>query len=92
LGLGEKVSIVFLGSLMIIMLFAITLTKTWKLALTCMTVVPWAVTITGTLVSIDTKIEDRIKSIYSEVSTILEEVLSSIGNVTALGASDKIVS
>jgi ATP-binding cassette, subfamily B (MDR/TAP), member 1 len=91
LGLGEKISLVFLGSSMIITAFTIALTKNWRLALACMTVVPWSVAITGTLASIDTKIEARVKAIYSEASTVVEEALSSIGNITALGASSKIV-
>ena len=91
LGLGEKISLVFLGSSMIVTSFTIALTKNWKLALACITIVPWTITITGSLASIDTKLEARIKAIYSEASTIVEEALSSIENITALGASDKIV-
>jgi ATP-binding cassette subfamily B (MDR/TAP) protein 1 len=90
-GLGEKISTVFQGSSMIITAFVIGLTKNWKLTLACLTVIPYNAIVTGTLVTIDTRIEGNMKAIYSEASTVVEEVLSSICNVTALGAVDKIV-
>jgi ATP-binding cassette subfamily B (MDR/TAP) protein 1 len=91
LGLGEKSGLILQGSSMIISAFTIALTKNWKLALACMTVVPWTILVTGPMAGIDTKVETRIKAAFSEASGIVEEALSSIANVTALGASGKIV-
>jgi ATP-binding cassette, subfamily B (MDR/TAP), member 1 len=91
LGIGEKSGLIFQGSSMIIASFAIALSKNWKLTLACMTAVPWTIVVTGTLASIDTRVETKIKSIYSRSSTLVEEAQSSIANVTALGAANQIV-
>ena len=91
LGLGEKSGIVFQAASMLIASFAVALSKNWKLALVCMTAVPWTFIVTVPLASIDTIVETRIKAIYSEASTVVEEALGSIANITALGAVDKIV-
>ena len=61
---------------MIIAFFAIALFGNWKLALACITVVSWTIAITGPLASIDAKAESKIKSIYSEASTVIEGGIS----------------
>ena len=91
LGLGEKSGVVFQATSMLLASFAIALSKNWKLSLACMTAVPWAFMVVTPLAGIDTKIEAKLKAIYSEASTLVEEALGSIANITALGAADKIV-
>jgi len=91
LGLGEKSGLIFQATSMLVASFVIALSKNWKLSLACMTAVPWAFLVVMPLASIDTKIEAKIKAIYSEASTVVEEALGSIANITALGAADKIV-
>jgi ATP-binding cassette, subfamily B (MDR/TAP), member 1 len=41
--------------------------------------------------SLDSKMEKKMREVYSEASSVAEEALASILNVTALGAKDKIV-
>ena len=91
LGLGEKSGLVFQATSMLVTSLAIALSKNWKLSLACMTAVPWAFIVVTPLASIDTKIEANIKAIYSEASTVVEEALGSVANITALGAAEKIV-
>ncbi|KAK0609391.1 ABC multidrug transporter Mdr1 [Immersiella caudata] len=91
LGLGEKSGIVFQAISMLLVSFGIALSKNWKLTLVCMTSVPFVFLVVTPLASVDTKIEGRIKAIYSEASTVVEEALGSIANITALGASEKIM-
>ncbi|OCK85136.1 ABC transporter [Lepidopterella palustris CBS 459.81] len=90
-GLGEKVGTVFQAISMIITAFAIAFSRSWKLTLVVATIVPYMIFTTGFLGWLNTRIETKIKEILSKSSGIAEEALSSIINVTALGAQDKIV-
>jgi ATP-binding cassette subfamily B (MDR/TAP) protein 1 len=46
---------------------------------------------TGALASADTKVERKAREVLSDASSIAEEALSSVMNVAALGAKDKIL-
>ena len=90
-GLGEKVGTVFLALSMMISSFAIALTKNWKLGLSCFSVIPYTLLVTGILTSMDAKIESNIRNLYSKASTLTEEALSSPTTIISLGAVEKIV-
>ena len=76
---------------MIITAFVISFTKSWKMTLVVGTTVPYLLMVTMVLGSLDSMFEKKIREVLSRASSIAEEALSSIINVTALGAKDKIV-
>lgn len=55
------------------------------------TMISYMLITTGILASADTKVEGKVPSALSNASSIAEEALSSVMNVAALGAKDKIL-
>lgn len=90
-GLAEKVGTASQSLSMIVSSFIIALAKNWKLALVSCTVVPYTILVTGVLMSMDAKIEAKVRDLYSKASTLAEEALSSIPTILALDANGKLV-
>ena len=55
------------------------------------TTIPWVLTVTGILGSIDSKLQSRGKEAHSQASSLAGEALASVSNIMALGAKDKII-
>lgn len=89
-GLGEKVGVAFQSMAMLVSAFIIAFTQGWKLTLVTATTLPAAVIGVGITVALDTRQEAKIMGIYSKAAGLVEEALSSIRNVTALGANSKL--
>lgn len=90
-GLADKVVSVFQACGMIITAFVIAFTKSWKMTLVVGTTIPYVMLVTIFLGSMVSMLEKKQRGVYSKASSIAEEALSSIVNVTALGAKDRIV-
>ncbi|PVH91703.1 multidrug resistance protein [Periconia macrospinosa] len=90
-GLSEKLGIVFQALSMMMCSFIIALTKNWKLTLACIPVVPWMIVLTGFFGGLSAKFEAKATTVLNQASGLAEEALSSILNVTAMGAAEKIV-
>ncbi|PVI03063.1 multidrug resistance protein [Periconia macrospinosa] len=90
-GLSEKLGIVFQALSMMMCSFIVALTKDWKLALACIPVVPWMIVLTGVFGGLSAKFEAKVTTVLNEASGLAEEALSSILDVTAMGAAEKIV-
>jgi len=90
-GLADKVVSLFQACGMVITAFVIAFTRSWKMTLVVGTTLPYVLLVTMTLGSLDSMYEKKQREVYSRASSIAEEALSSIDNVTALGAKDKIV-
>ncbi|KAF2270424.1 multidrug resistance protein [Lojkania enalia] len=90
-GLSEKVGIVFQVMSMILSAFVISFTRGWRLTLVVATTVPYMVLSTGFFGGLSTKMEGKTTEILSTAAGVAEEALSSILNITAMGASEKIV-
>lgn len=91
-GLSEKLGIVFQACSMMLCSFIIAFSRNWKLTLACIPIVPWMITMTSIFGGLSAKAESEVKKILNEASGLAEESLSSILNITAMGAVDKIVS
>lgn len=90
-GLSEKLGIICQVLAMILTSFIISFTKSWKLTLVIATVLPYMVLMTGFFGGWNAKEEAKVNEILNHASGVAEEALSSVLNVTALGASEKIV-
>lgn len=90
-GLSEKLSIVCQVLSMILTAFVISFTRGWKLTLVVATIVPYMVVSTGFFGGLSTQAEGKVQETLSTAAGVAEEALSSILNITALGASEKIV-
>lgn len=90
-GLAEKVGIVSQVISMITVSFVISFTKGWKLTLVTATIVPYMIITTGFFGGLSAKVEAKVNESLNHGSGVAEEALSSILNVTSLGASTKIV-
>jgi len=90
-GLSEKLGIVFQVMSMILSAFVISFVKGWKLTLVTATVVPYMVVSTGFFGGLSTKVEGKVNEMISKAAGVAEEALSSIFNLTAMGASEKII-
>lgn len=90
-GLSEKLGIVCQVLSMILSAFIIAFTKNWKLTLVTATIVPYMIITTGIFGGMSAKVEAKVNEILNHASGVAEEALSSILNVTAMGASEKIV-
>jgi ATP-binding cassette, subfamily B (MDR/TAP), member 1 len=89
--MAEKVATVFQSLSMLITAFVIGMTYQWKLALVCAVVIPYSVVSTGMLATFTAKLDAEIRKILNEASGLAEEALSSIANVLALDANEKLV-
>ena len=89
-GLSEKVGVVFQGVSMLFSAFIVAFTKNWKLTLVTATTIPAAVLGIGITVYLDARQEAKIMAIYSRAAGLAEEALSTIRNVTALRANEKL--
>lgn len=89
-GLGEKVGVACQSLAMLVSAFIIAFTQGWKLTLVTATTLPAAVLGTGITVALDARQEAKIMAIYAKAAGLVEEALSSIRNVTALGANSKL--
>lgn len=76
---------------MIITSFAVAFTKSWKLTLVTGTVFPYMLITSGAFAAVNTNVEAKVSHFLSQASGIAEEALSSILNITAMGAADKMV-
>jgi ATP-binding cassette subfamily B (MDR/TAP) protein 1 len=90
-GLGDKVVSLFQACGMLITGFAIAFTKSWKMTLVVGTVIPYAIVSTLILGSFESRSEKNQKEVYSKAASIAEEALTSVVNITALCAKNKIV-
>jgi ATP-binding cassette subfamily B (MDR/TAP) protein 1 len=90
-GLAEKIGIVFQVASMILTSFIISFTRNWKLTLVTATVVPYMMVSTGFFGSLNAAAEGKLNQALSRASGVAEEALSSILNITALGAKTKIL-
>jgi ATP-binding cassette subfamily B (MDR/TAP) protein 1 len=70
--------------------FIVAFTQGWKLTLVTATTLPAAVIGVGITVWLDSRQEAKILAIYAKAAGLVEEALSSIRNVTALGANEKL--
>ncbi|KIW90765.1 uncharacterized protein Z519_08548 [Cladophialophora bantiana CBS 173.52] len=89
-GLAEKVAIAFQSISMLVTAFVIAFVKSWRLTLVTASIVPYMILTTGLLALVDAKFETKMRTIYLKASGMVEEWLSSVLTVTALGAADKI--
>jgi ATP-binding cassette subfamily B (MDR/TAP) protein 1 len=76
---------------MVLCAFIISFTKSWKLTLVIATIIPYIVISTGFFGGWSAKVEGKVNETLNHASGVAEEALSSVLNVTALGASEKIV-
>jgi len=90
-GLGEKVGIATQGVAMLVSAFVVAFTQGWKLALVTITTLPAAVILVGITVAFDQKLEAKILDVYSKAGSLAEEALSSVRNVVAFGAHEKLM-
>jgi ATP-binding cassette subfamily B (MDR/TAP) protein 1 len=90
-GLAEKIGIVCQVISMILVAFIISFTKNWKLTLVTATIVPYMIITTGVFGGLSAGVEAKVNERLNHSSGVAEEALSSILNVTSLGASTKIV-
>ncbi|ORY00236.1 multidrug resistance protein [Clohesyomyces aquaticus] len=89
--LAEKLGIVCQVISMIVTSFVIAFIKNWKLTLVTATIVPYMVITTGFFGALSTQTEAKSNAILEEAAGVAEEALSSILNITAMGAQDKLV-
>lgn len=90
-GLADKVVSIFQACGMIITAIVIAFTKSWKMTLVVGTTIPYVILVTMALGSLSSMFEKKVRLTYSNASSVADEALSSILDVTALGANDKIV-
>lgn len=90
-GLGEKVASLIEAVGMVITAFGIAFSKSWKLTLVVATVIPYMIITTVILASADTKVEKKVLGYLSKSSSIAEEALSNVMNISALGAKEKVL-
>lgn len=90
-GLGEKVGIATQGFAMLISAFVVAFTQNWKLTLVTATTLPAVIILVGITVVFDQKLEAKILDVYSKAGGLAEEALSSVRNVVAFGAHDKLM-
>jgi len=90
-GLGEKVGIATQGFSMLVSAFVVAFSQNWKLTLVTATTLPAVILLVGVTVFFDQKLEARILDVYSKAGGLAEEALSSVRNVVAFGAHDKLV-
>ncbi|KAF2187080.1 multidrug resistance protein [Zopfia rhizophila CBS 207.26] len=90
-GLSEKLGIVFQVISMVTSAFIISFTRNWKLTLVTATMVPYMIVSTGFFGGLSTNVETKVNEKLSNASGVAEEALSSILNITAMGAKEKIV-
>lgn len=88
-GLGEKVGVAIQGVSMLISAFVVAFISGWKLTLVTATTLPAVVIAITITVVLDGKLESKISDIYTKAAGLAEEALSSVRNVTALGANAK---
>ncbi|OAP62935.1 hypothetical protein AYL99_02162 [Fonsecaea erecta] len=89
-GLAEKVATAFQSISMLVTAFAIAFIKSWRLTLVIAAIVPYMVLTTGLLSLLDARIEAQMRTTYVKASGMVEEWLSSVLTITALGAADKV--
>ncbi|KAF2463015.1 multidrug resistance protein [Lindgomyces ingoldianus] len=90
-GLAEKLGIICQVISMILSSFVIAFTKNWKLTLVTATIVPYMVMSTMIFGALSTQTESKGNEILDTAAGVAEEALSSILNITAMGASEKMV-
>jgi ATP-binding cassette subfamily B (MDR/TAP) protein 1 len=88
-GLSEKVGVAFQSLAMLTAAFIVAFIQGWKLTLVVATTLPAAVLGVGITVMLDARQEAKILAIYATAAGLVEESLSSIRNVAALGANAK---
>jgi ATP-binding cassette subfamily B (MDR/TAP) protein 1 len=88
-GMGEKVGVACQSLAMLLSAFIVAFTAGWKLTLVTATTLPAAVLGVGITVALDAKQETKILAIYATAAGLVEESLSSVRNVIALGANAK---
>ncbi|KAH7124162.1 multidrug resistance protein 14 [Dendryphion nanum] len=90
-GLSEKLGIVFQVTSMILCSFVVAFTRSWKLTLVTATSLPYLIIVVGFFGGMSANVEAKVNEILNQASGIAEEALSSILNIAAMGASEKIV-
>ncbi|KAI4717299.1 putative ABC transporter [Aureobasidium sp. EXF-10727] len=90
-GIAEKLFSLVMGISLFFSSYIVALSVQWKLALITMSIVPAIVLITGGCIALDAPIEARITRIYSCAATLAQDALSSIKNIHAFRAQEKIV-
>jgi ATP-binding cassette subfamily B (MDR/TAP) protein 1 len=89
-GISEKVGVAAQGIAMLVAAFIVAFSQQWKLTLVTATTLPAVVILVGITVAIDQKYEATILDVYAKAGSLAEEVLSSVRNVIAFGAHDKL--
>lgn len=90
-GLADKICSVCQGCGMLITAFVIAFTKSWKLTLVVGTTIPYMMLATMGLSSVDSKFEGKMRSAYTQASSIAEEALGSVVSIISLGAIDNVI-
>ena len=90
-GLSEKIGIAFQVVGMMVTAFVIALTKQWKVTLVTATIIPYMLLTTGFFGGLNAKTEGQLNEVLTRAAGVAEEALSSILNITAMGAKDKIL-
>jgi ATP-binding cassette, subfamily B (MDR/TAP), member 1 len=89
-GISDKLGSAIQAIAMFFTTFILAFVVQWKLTLVSAVTFPGMMLAMGFTVSLDSKIEAKLLSIYSRCGTVAEEVLGSIRTVIALGAGEKL--
>lgn len=91
-GIGEKVPIVMMGLASFVSALVVSFVESWRLALIVMTSIVALIAVMGGISRLVIKFKAKSLESQAEADNVVEEAVSSIRNVTAFGAQEKIVS
>ncbi|KAL2914037.1 hypothetical protein HK105_206482 [Polyrhizophydium stewartii] len=88
-GIGEKLPLVLNQIATFLSGFVIAFTKSWRLTLVLLSVIPLFIVSAGTIGVLSGRFQTRILSLYSAAGTLAEETISAARTVIAFGAQGK---
>lgn len=89
-GIGEKVAFVLMGLSCFVSALVVSFVESWRLALIVMTSIIALIVVMGGVASVVIKFKSKGLDSQAAADNIVEEAISSIRNVTAFGAQDKL--
>ncbi|KAI8896054.1 ATP-binding cassette transporter ABC4 [Globomyces pollinis-pini] len=89
-GIGEKLPMAFTSAATFISGFAVAFTKSWKMTLVMMSVVPLIIISVAVMNLVSGRFQTRILSLYSSAGNIAEESISAVRTVTAFNSQKKV--
>jgi ATP-binding cassette subfamily B (MDR/TAP) protein 1 len=89
-GISEKLGHAVQATSTFVTAFVVAFAVQWKLTLICIGIVPAIVLVTGVCMTIDTRQENQIMSIYARAGRLAEETFASVRTVHAFWAYPKL--